>query len=262
MKDKFDLVIHTFPKREDITIIPISDVHLGASECNQKAWEKFCKDLLRQPNTYIIILGDMINNATKSSVSNVYAETIRPFEQKRLMVEQLAPIKDRILSIIGGNHERRSYQDTDQDIMYDIAAKLDIEDRYREDMAFVKIKIGDNKNCHGSDNPSYTIACAHGAGSSIYTSAAATRAERFGMAIDGADMLVVGHIHKPLNVPVAKIAIDQTRNKASIKQFRLVVATSWLDYSEYAARKLMTPTAFMLQEVKLNGKKKEIKVTG
>lgn len=262
MRDKFDMIVKTFPNREDLTIIPISDVHLGAEECNVKAWEKFCKELLQKPNTYIVILGDMINNATKTSVSNVYAETMRPREQKAKMVEYLTPIKDRILALIGGNHEHRTIKDADQDIMYDIAVKLDIEDRYREDMAFLKVRIGDNRKGAGDDNPTYTFACVHGSGSSIYASASASRAERFGMAIDGTDFLVVGHVHKPMSVPIAKMVVDQGRNKVSIKQFRLVVATSWLNYSEYAVRKLLTPTAFMLQEIRLCGTKKRIKVTG
>lgn len=262
MRSDFDMIVQTFPKREDITIIPVSDVHIGAQECNMSAWQSFCKSLVDVPNTYIVIVGDIVNNATKTSVSNVYEETIRPRDQKKLAVEMLTPVRDKILAMVGGNHEARTAKDADQDIMYDIANKLDLEDTYRENLAFLKIKIGDNRSGNGSKNPVYTIGITHGNGSSIYTSASAVRAERFGMAIDGIDALIVGHTHKPMNVPVAKIGIDQGRNKAFIKQFRLIVSTSWLDYASYAARKLLAPTSFMLQEVRLCGKKKEIKVTG
>ena len=83
MRNDFDMIVQTFPKREDITIIPVSDVHIGAQECNMAAWQSFCKSLVDVPNTYIVIVGDIVNNATKTSVSNVYEETIRPRDQKR-----------------------------------------------------------------------------------------------------------------------------------------------------------------------------------
>ena len=68
-----------------------------------------------------------MNNATKTSVSNVYAETMRPREQKRKLVEMLTPLRDKILVATPGNHERRSIRDVDEDPMYDIMCKLDLE---------------------------------------------------------------------------------------------------------------------------------------
>ena len=155
MRNDFDMIVQTFPKREDITIIPVSDVHIGAQECNMAAWQSFCKSLVDVPNTYIVIVGDIVNNATKTSVSNVYEETIRPRDQKKLAVEMLTPVRDKILAMVGGNHEARTAKDADQDIMYDIANKLDLEDTYRENLAFLKIKIGDNRSGNGSKNPVY-----------------------------------------------------------------------------------------------------------
>ena len=36
MLPDFEMIIHKFPEREDITIIPIADVHLGARECMEQ----------------------------------------------------------------------------------------------------------------------------------------------------------------------------------------------------------------------------------
>lgn len=53
----------------DITIYPISDVHLGAAEHMEREWNDFCEKIAAQENAYIILGGDLINNGTRSSVS-------------------------------------------------------------------------------------------------------------------------------------------------------------------------------------------------
>ncbi len=88
-----EMIIHKFPDRKDLLIYPVSDVHLGAAEHMEREWESFCKQILYQKNVYVILGGDLINNATKNSVSNVFDETMRPREQKKRMVELLTPIK-------------------------------------------------------------------------------------------------------------------------------------------------------------------------
>lgn len=259
MKSDFDMIIRHFPSNEDIKIIPISDLHLGAAEHMEREWSRFADNILADKNAYIVLGGDLINNTTRNSVSNVFEETMRPREQKIRMAEQLKPLKDRILCAVSGNHERRSAKDADDDPTYDIMCKIDLEDLYRENMAFLKIQIGNIEN-NGQRNPTYTFCVTHGNGSSIYTGAAGMRAERFGMTIDGIDGLIVGHVHKPVNYPVGKILVDTRNNQVSIKSWRMVVSTSWLNYSSYAAQKLLPPTVNCPQEILLAGNRKELKV--
>ncbi len=259
LKD-FEIIQHKFPERNDITIIPISDVHLGAAEHMQRKWELFCQSVLESPNTYITLGGDLINNATKSSVSNIFEETMRPSEQKKLMAKMLEPLRDRILCAVSGNHERRSLKDADDDPTYDIMCKLDIEHLYRENMAFVKIQMG-QQEASGERNPTYMLVVTHGAGGGIYTGGAVNRNERFGHAIDGADCLVVGHVHKPFVTQPGKIKIDPRNNKVSIVPFKVVSSSAWLDYGGYAAQKMLLPSSHAAQTIMLCGKKKEIKVT-
>lgn len=260
MLSDFDMIVKHFPERDDIIIYPIADVHLGAAEHMKKEWETFCKELLKQPNAYIILGGDLINNATKSSVSNVYEEVLRPREQKRLITEMLAPLKDRILCAVGGNHERRSAKDVDNDITYDIMAKLDLEDVYRENIAFLKIQMGNIKN-DGRKNPTYSIAITHGSGGGLMTGSTVNRAERFGYVFDGQlDCLIVGHSHKPFVTQPQKIHIDTQHNRVSYKPFKVVCATSWLEYGGYAVQKMLLPSGHALQTITLHGNKKQIDV--
>ena len=260
MLSDFELITYHFEKNNDIIIYPISDVHLGAAEHMEKEWESFCSSLLEQPNAYITLGGDLINNTTRSSVANIFEETMRPREQKKRMVEMLSPIKSRILCAVSGNHERRSAKDADDDPTYDIMCKLDLEDIYRENMAFVKIQVG-NINGSGLQNPTYTLAITHGAGGGMLTGASVNRAERFGYVIDGMDALIVGHTHKPLVTQPQKLVIDPRLNKISFKPFKVIISTSWLNYGGYAAQKMLIPSSYAPQTVVLKGKYKDIKVT-
>lgn len=257
MLPDFHMIVHNLPTR-DTVIIPVGDVHLGAKEHCRKAWDEFCGRVLDRPNVYLIVGGDMMNNALKTSVSNVYEETMSPSEQKKQLVTQLEPLKGRILCGVQGNHERRTSKDADQDPLYDIFCKLGIEDRYRSNAAFVKVRMDEVDKNHR--RPTYIFAVVHGAGSSIYTVGAAARAERFGMAIDGIDCLVSFHTHKPIDAPVAKIVVDTNHNTVEFRTWRLVVASSWLDYSAYAVQKLLTPTARVNQEIRIAGNVKELTV--
>lgn len=225
----------------------------------ESAWREFRTAIQNEENSYIILCGDLINNSTRNSVSNVFDEVMRPREQKRLMTEMLMPLRDKILCAVPGNHEGRSGRDADDDPMYDICAKLDLEDIYRENIAFLKIQIG-NLTSNGTRNPTYTFAITHGSGGGILTGGAVNRAERFGYAIDGADALIVGHTHKPFNTYPGKIKIDANNNRVSVKPFHVVNCSSWLDFAGYAMKHMMLPTAHVAQKILLSGKSKDMKI--
>ena len=249
------LITRKFPAKQDITIFAVADVHLGAKECMEQEFMKFIKMVEETPNTYLILVGDLINNATKSSVSNCFDDVYRPSEQKKIMAKILAPVKDRILCAIPGNHEDRSGKDVDDDPMYDIMAKLDIEDRYRKNRAIVKLKFGDDRKVN------YVFAVVHGSGGGVLTGGGVNKAERFAYTFDGVDALITAHTHKPVITTPSKIRIDHSRGIAKEVPFDVIFATSWLRYSDYAAKKMLPPTSHVFQKIMLSGSKKEIEIS-
>lgn len=259
MLSDFEIITHRFPERPDLHIYPIADIHLGAAEHNERKWKDFCDHVLEDPNAYFVLGGDLLNFGLKNSVSNVYDETMRPREQKRMMTEMLTPIKSRILCAVSGNHERRGMKDADNDPTYDIMVKLDLEHLYRQNIAFVRVQMG-KQDAGGDVNPTYMLVVTHGAGGGMLSGGVINRNERFGYAIDGADCLIVSHSHKPMISQPAKILIDARNNKVSIKPFKVVVSTSWLDYGGYAVQKMLLPSSHAPQIITLRGRKKEIKV--
>lgn len=265
MRD-FDIIIHQFYGGHDITIVPISDVHLGAAECMEQEFIKFVNLVKETPNLFITLGGDLIDNGTKSSVTDVFRATMPPHQQKREMANILAPIRDRILCCVPGNHERRSGKDADDDPAFDIMCKLDIEDRYRENMAIVKIQLGEKEAKSGYRynsiyRPTYVLVVTHGAGGGMLTGAAVNRGERFGYIVDGMDVLIVGHTHKPFVTQPGKLKIDPYNNQVKLVPFKVICATSWLQYGGYAARKMLLPSSHCIQTLTLKGKGKEMRVT-
>lgn len=254
----FDMIQHQFWGGHDITIVPISDVHLGSPGCMEQEFIKFIQTVKETPNVYLTLGGDLIDNGTKSSVTNPFRATMPPSQQKKEMANILSDVRDRILCFVPGNHERRSGKDADDDPMYDIAAKLDLEHLYRENIAFLKIQMGEKENHKGNRNagkyrPTYVLVVTHGA--------SVNRGERFGYVIDGMDALIVGHTHKPFTTQPGKILIDTKNNKVSIRPFKVISSTSWLEYGGYAAQKMLLPTTHCLHTLTLRGDHKEIVVT-
>ena len=259
MPSDFEMIIRKFDN-EDITIIPIADVHLGAREAMEQEFMSFVNSIADKPNVYVCLLGDLLNNGIKSSVSLVYDEIYRPSEAKRVMAKILEPIRDKILFSVTGNHEYRSRRETDDDANYDIMAKLDLEHLHRENVAFLKLQFG-NINGNGMRNPTYTIVGMHGSGGGSLTGASVNKNERMGMAIDNMDALIVGHSHRPAVTQPGKIFIDTRNNVVKIKPFKVITATSWLNWGGYSAQKQLTPTTHALQTLTLRGDHKEMVVT-
>lgn len=252
MKSDFELIKHSF-KGKELKIYPISDVHLGAAEHYSEEWKKFVDKIKSEPNSRIILGGDLLNNSTRNSVSNIFEETMRPREQKILMTEMLYPLKNKILCAVSGNHERRSGKDADDDPMYDIMCKLDLEDLYRENTAFVKINSTPDNKRRGAYTPSYVLCVTHGSGGGALTGSAVNKAERFGYVMDGVDALIVGHTHKPFVTQPSKIKVESRSETVSIVPFKVVSMTSWLGYGGYAAQKMLNPSGFAPQTIILSG---------
>ena len=143
MLDNLEIIKIEFPERRDITVYPLGDVHLGSFCCKEEKFGKLVERIASEEDSYVFLIGDMIDNATKSAKVGVpWDNRLRPSEAKRLMANYLKPIRTKVLACIRGNHEARN-KDVDDDPMYDICCKLDIEDRYWASLAFVYLRFGD-----------------------------------------------------------------------------------------------------------------------
>jgi len=239
-----DILWYSFGDIDTATIYPLADVHLGAEGADLPAFYKLIEKIKSEPNTYVTIQGDMIDNGTRNSVTNVFKATMPPSQQKREMAKALEPIREKILCMLPGNHCKRSGKDADDDPMYDIAAKLDLEDRYREDIAFIRIGLGAKRGHSGDGKPySYLLACMHGAGGGALPGAHVNRADRFMNSMDGVDVFIHGHTHRPYCLRGSKLVVDVQNKRVTRRPTLTMCAGSWLGYIGYPVTKQLNPTA-------------------
>jgi len=246
MKSDFDIINYSF--KEEIKLIAIADLHYGSKCFDSRKWKMIKEKIISTPDLYVVIIGDMIDNQTRNS-HEPFDNTVRPMEQKLWLVKELVDIKDKILAIAPGNHEnKKDNKSSDDNILFDVAYKLGIEDRYRDNMAFIKIQLGDRNEHY---RQTYTFGITHGVGGGNLTGTSVNRNERFGMVFDGLDCLITAHSHKPALTKPSKIVIDSKNNVISEKPFWQIIATSFVNYGGYALKGQLNPSSFMEQEITL-----------
>jgi predicted phosphodiesterase len=223
----------------DVTIYPVADVHCGSEGSDLEGFDLFLKQVRSEPRSYLFLMGDLIDNGIKNSVTNVFRATMQPGQQKRHMAGLLEQVADRILALVPGNHCRRN-RDVDNDPVYDIAAKLDLEDRYRESMAFVRIGLG--KNSHGKEQ-SYRIVLTHGSGGGGKAGTMLSKMDDYSQSIDGADVFIYAHSHRPGAQRSSKLWVDMQNRQVIQRPTLTMCAGAWLEYVGYPMDKNMRPVA-------------------
>lgn len=251
------VITRQYPREtEYLTLYPIADVHWGAAECMEREFQAYIKKIQEDPYAGVVLAGDLINNGIKSSVTNVYDEKYTPHQQKKDMIAMLEPIRCKIIAGVHGNHCYRTIKETSNDVMDDIFDRLGICDCYAGDAAFVKISLGYQAN---GKPATYMIYLSHGSGGGALLGSGVSRQDAYQMSIEGVDISVTGHTHKPAKVPSSRMIFDPRNNKIIRSNTLIFVCTAWLDCGGYPERKQMRPTAFYPDTIRLDGRKKEWK---
>lgn len=253
MLDDFAVIVHRLAGRS-IKVYAIGDVHIGAAECDIDGFARFLKQVEHEPDSYIVLVGDLINNGLRSAncPTNIYEETMPPSAQIDKAVELLRPVADKILGSVGGNHELRTNKVVDIDPAHTIMALLGIPHLYRKNLAFLRIVLSKN-----GMHDRYALLLVHG------KSEAAKK--RFDATIEGVDAVISGHLHRG-NISKPCRIVFSTQNRISIKPMISLTAVSWTKYGGYAARGMMTaaatsdPQALLLDYTGSNSKQGSIKV--
>lgn len=254
MKSSRVPILIKLPEPENsVEILLAADIHTGSAEFDEKRWELF-EELLKKPNVYVIFAGDQMEYATRQSKSDVYTQTMPPSVQKRWWIDHLRHYRDKVLCIVDGNHEfNRASKDADDFPLYDIALALGIEDRYRSEAAFVDIGVGNGGHGKGKQ-VHYVIRVQHQAKNNVNHGTAD--------GIEGIDVFVSGHTHKPMDKPLGKLVYDAKNKAVSQRDVENIVCGHFLKFGGYGERGGHRPTATKLFSLILSGKKKSIETRG
>ena len=180
---------------EKLTIIPISDVHIGDKTANIKAFKEVLERIKNEPNTYAIVNGDICNFAFKNSKSDVY-EGLSPMTEILEAIKYLEQIREKLLVLCSGNHEDRLSRDTNIDAMYLIAKQLGLEDIYSPSWWYLYLSFGNNKLKGDNRKFLYTITGYHGT-SGGSSGNKLNRAKKMSQVVL-ADCYIMSHVHEPI----------------------------------------------------------------
>lgn len=228
MLDDFTPIIHRLPGRET-RVYAVADVHVGAKESDVDGFRRFVDKVAADSDAYVCLVGDMVSNGLRDSLTNVYEEVMPPHAQIERAVELLTPIRDRILGAVGGNHEARTKRAADLDPMYAIMLMLGMGELYRPNFAAIRVILE-----RGKTKNRYALLLVHGK--------TANRKQKFAFATDGFDAIVSGHTHNGLVEKPAKLVFT-SGNRVTVKPFVSLTATAWLQYGGYAAAGLYPPAS-------------------
>ena len=139
-----------------------ADEHMGDPHSDAKRLLQRIEDVKNTPHAYCILNGDIIDNATKTSIGDTYAQELNPMDQLTTAAELFEPIKDKILCITHGNHENRTYKKEGINLSYLLAAQLGLTERYTPTSAIIFLRLGSGGSHGGKIR--YTIYALHGSG--------------------------------------------------------------------------------------------------
>lgn len=249
---------------DHIDIHIFSDWHIGDVNCKMSEIRKEIEEVKNNKNAYCICNGDLINNATKASVSDMYAETMTPQEQVEALCELLEPIKDKILMITRGNHEQRTHRESGIDLSAVIANMLGCRDKYSQDGGVLFIRFGHQSRGHKDHKgivrrQSYTMYVTHGTGGGRKEGAKAIRLADMAAIVD-TDIYIHSHTHLPMVMKEAFFRVDTTKAQVKPVEKLFVNSGAKLGYGGYGQAKEFKPNSTASPVIVLHGCRREIGV--
>ncbi len=249
----------------EVEIHLFADEHIGDEHCDMKRLMERIEHVKNTPNAYCIMNGDLLDNATKTSIGDTYTQEFNPMEQLKKAVELFSPISDKILCITHGNHENRTYKKEGINLSYLIASQLGLEDKYTPTSAVLFLRFGEMSNGHHETNGSgnirkicYTIYALHGSGGGRKEGAKAIRLADMASIID-CDIYIHSHTHLPMVMKQGFHRIDTRNSMVALVDKLFVNTAANLKYGGYGESGEFKPSSMDTPVIYLSGRDKNFK---
>jgi len=233
---------------DDVTIVPIGDVHWGHKDCDYKMFQKVIKWCKKQKNVYLILMGDLVEASIMNS-PGLFDQNTFLHDQLKDMVTIFKPFAEEhhILGVLEGNHERRVKRTTAIDIMEDFCDRigLDVKKNYFGAGALLLIGVGNTTH-----REFYTLYCTHGSSFAQFPQTKLMACMRL-QTIAEAEIYCMGHVHSlntQKNERYAIMDVYDWKKKAVTKQLvkrpiHYVLTGQYLKYwGTYAQEKGIPPS--------------------
>lgn len=234
------LLKRDIPFHKEFQLVVIGDAHVGDPLSDLKLLEKTIKYVEDTPHCYLILNGDLMNNALKHSKSDSYEASMTIAQQQDYLVEKLMPVRDKILAMTTGNHERRTMLSAGVNPLRYVATTLGIPDRLI-DHGFL-LELTTLNETSGLKENTYVVYGIHGGhGGGRRAGATANALEDMSKVVANADLYIHSHTHTPITYSDV-IFIYGTRNKTLVEKHRFFFnGNAFLKYGGYAEEKGFKP---------------------
>lgn len=241
-KDLDELEVHIF-----------ADEHIGDLHTDMAYLKKRIEYVKTHPKAYAILNGDLMDNATKTSISDTYSQNYNPQEQMDMLVEMFKPIKNKILCITQGNHEARTYKKEGIDVMKNVADRLGLYHRYSPESVVLFLRFGQNVR---KRKQLYTFYVTHGSGGGRKEGAKAIRLADLASIVD-VGIYVVGHTHLPMIMKEDFFKTSESNSSIQQTTKLFVNSSANLNYGGYGEVMGCKPASKDKPVIYLNGKEYE-----
>ena len=208
---------------DDVHLYIVSDVHLGAHGFQKKEYLKYLKTIENDPLAAVIVLGDLLDNATQGSKGCVFSQRMMPQKQIEQSIEYLYPIRDKIIFWCDGNHEERSFRQTGSDPGYTMCLGLNCLDKYNYVHGFITIT---------AKGKTYKVYATHNIGRTE------TKLKTIARAHPDCDLVIGGHIHQSKVIPVA-----QQLYNGKVRTTYAITGKAWLKDESYSISAAYEPVS-------------------
>lgn len=231
----------------------LADLHVGSPETDESAIRAYVDHIASDDHGYVILNGDLCDCGIEGSVTGSYDQTMTTDDQVRHTCDLLDKIKDRILVVTQGNHERRIEKKTSIDIASYIAVRLGCEDRYLKNGGNLKIRMGNGYHGHGV---CYDILVEHGTGGGGTSGGKLNRAEKMEMQMV-CDIYVMSHVHAA-TTSTRSIFVPTGNGAPRKHQIYFVTSNAWQRYGGYGHAGQYAPGTIEQSVIRLAGTDKRV----
>ena len=250
---------HELPDFDRIEIHPLADLHIGDRLCDWQMIQERIEYIAKTPNAYCILDGDLMDTAICNSIGDTYsADPVSPMDQLKLCVKIFAPIKDKILAVLPGNHENRLYRFDGIDITEIMCAQLGIPERYSPTSALVFIRFGKTNAKYHHRPQMYSIFAMHGNGGGRREGGKINRLADLATIVD-ADLYLMGHTHFPAVFKENFFRVNAGNSSVMEVEKLFVNSAAALRHGGYGDRQGYKPASRSNPVIYLDGHKRELR---
>jgi len=222
------------------SIFPCYDWHIGEQACDINFIKRYIKKIKETPNAIVFLGGDLLDTTIYGSVGNVHEQKYYMNEQKKIVIDLLNPIKDKIIGAVKGNHENRIDKATTFDIVMDICRELDI-DYWGEEKRFA-IQLNKSSLIH--------LFVHHGVGGGATDGGGVNSMVKLHWSAPMSDIIISGHIHKLMFFPKELLYLNTNGKETQRNQWFVSCGTA-LGRAKYAQSKAYPPAPIGHQIIKI-----------